>query len=129
MKYNDTWDLNAMYQGGVTGQAFKEALTSLVEKRDALIKVMQAFDVNVENASVTFADIIDQADQYLNEYTTLMTYAQMASDADMRDEAASAAINKVATLNQAYEIARKGLNKQLATLSDAAFQDFLAESR
>ena len=129
MKYNDTWDLDAMYQGGVTGNAFQEALETLVQKRDALIKDMQAFDINATGAPATFADIIDQADQYLNHFTTLITYAQMASDADMRDEAASAAINKVATLNQAYEIARKGLDKQLATLSDAAFQDFLAEPR
>lgn len=129
MKYNDTWDLDAMYQGGVTGNAFQEALETLVQKRDALIKDMQAFEINATGAPATFADIIDQADQYLNHFTTLITYAQMASDADMRDEAASAAINKVATLNQAYEIARKGLDKQLATLSDAAFQDFLAEPR
>lgn len=129
MKYNDTWDLDAMYQGGVTGNAFQEALETLVQKRDALIKDMQAFDINATGAPATFADIIDQADQYLNHFTTLITYAQMASDADMRDEAASAAINKVATLNQAYEIARKGLDKQLATLSDAEFQDFLAEPR
>ena len=129
MKYNDTWDLDAMYQGGVTGNAFQEALETLVQKRDALIKDMQAFDINTTGAPATFADIIDQADQYLNHFTTLITYAQMASDADMRDEAASAAINKVATLNQAYEIARKGLDKQLATLTDAAFQDFLAEPR
>ena len=111
MKYNDTWDLDAMYQGGVTGNAFQEALETLVQKRDALIKDMQAFDINTTGAPATFADIIDQADQYLNHFTTLITYAQMASDADMRDEAASAAINKVATLNQAYEIARKGLDK------------------
>lgn len=129
MKYNDTWDLDAMYKGGVSGQAFQEALDTLVEKRDALIKDMKAFDVNTTGAPATFADLIDQADQYLDHFNSLITYAQMASDADMRDEAASAAMNKVATLNQAYEIARKGLDKQLATLSDEAFQKFLAEPR
>ncbi len=129
MKYNETWDLDAIYPGGVTGEAFQNAVQSLSKKRDDLIKEMQAFDVNLADAPSRLADIIGQRDTYLNDFSTAITFAQMASDANMRDEAASAAVNKVATLNQAYEIASKVLDKQLASLSDEDFESFLTEPR
>jgi len=129
MKFNDTWDLDALFQGGVTGQAFKDELGKLADERDAVIAEMDAFDVNTENAATTFADLQAKRDDFANGFMTAITYANMVADADMRDEAATAAVNKLQTLYQPYEIASKSINKKLATLSDEAFEQFLAEPR
>ncbi|OYQ67480.1 M3 family oligoendopeptidase [Aerococcus sp. 1KP-2016] len=129
MKYNDTWDLDALFQGGVTGQAFKEELVKLTDQRDAVIAEMNAFDQDAADAATTFADLQAKRDDFANAFMTAITYANMVADADMRNEAATAAVNKLQTLFQPYEIASKSINKKLATLSDEAFQQFLTEPR
>jgi pepF/M3 family oligoendopeptidase len=129
MKYNDTWDLDALFQGGVTGQAFKEELVKLTDQRDAVIAEMHAFDQDAADAATTFADLKAKRDDFANAFMTAITYANMVADADMRNEAATAAVNKLQTLFQPYEIASKSINKKLATLSDEAFQQFLTEPR
>lgn len=129
MKYNDTWDLDSMFEGGVTGQAFKEEQARLVAERDQLVGEMKAFDINAIDAAERYADLQAKRDKYMNAFSTAITFAQMASDANMRDEAASVAVSKLATLNQPYEIASKSISKQLAILSDHEFATFITEPR
>lgn len=128
MIYSETWDLDALFEGGVTGVPFKNTIENLKLRQNDLIGKMESIDFSENDASIQLAQLICEMATFEAEVTEAGTFANMSADSDMSDENAMVARNQVQVMQKPYENANNRLNKKLAALSETAWQDLISKS-
>lgn len=125
MTYHDTWQLDTLFAGGVTGRPFQDKVKSLKIKQADITEQINTFSlVNAEKSDQLF-QLISAMAALEKEITQVNTFANMAADSDMTDEAAAVARNQVQMLQQPYQLADAQFNKKIAELNNEEWQQLL----
>lgn len=125
-KYPDTWNLDELFEGGVTGDAFKQELKDITEERDHLIEALDAIDLTTIAGQGAYADLLNDLNHFEYRVSNAGIFAQMCSDVDIKNSDAVIALDKVMTIGRPYQLANNRFNKKLSELSDEQWANFLS---
>lgn len=123
--YPYTWDLDALFEGGITGKAYQAELEALKIERDRLITALDALDLTEHAGRQAYATLLADLNNFQARLNHVAVFAQMSADVDIQDTDAVVALDKVQSLDRPYQLALNRFIKKLGDLNDIQWDDFL----
>src|SRR5699024_7983965 len=127
MTYSLNWDLDPIYPGGIESPEFADKLLLLAHQITDLKNNVAAYDVKEDEDFSGFAKLVDDNQVIFSGLRTAALFVNALSAADYTNPAYRPYQTKVSELDVAYQAALNAFAKLLATFSDAAFKQAVAE--
>ncbi|WAA13143.1 M3 family oligoendopeptidase [Fervidibacillus halotolerans] len=118
MKYNNTWDLEAIFPGGTKSPELKAKLESIKEQMKDYEKLIQNFDVSNDGLARSLKTIIKQYEMIEKGLGQCSTFVTMWQSAYMNDEYANVALGQVMMIYSELQKMTTTLEKKLVAISD-----------
>lgn len=103
MKYNDTWDLEAVFPGGTESPQLQEKIKAMYEKTSTYQTLITEWNVNDSTTADTLLDIVNLEERISRGVGQARTFITMYQSAYMDDEYANVVMGQIIELMVALE--------------------------
>lgn len=124
MKYPNRWDLDSLYAGGVSGQAFIDKMAAVKEEGQKLASLIETMTLS-EDKAADLTSLIKRMEAYEMQLSELFTFSTMCSDVDVKDNAPVSAQMKIQQEAEPYFMANLTFDRKLASLDVESFEKLL----
>ncbi|WAA08581.1 M3 family oligoendopeptidase [Fervidibacillus albus] len=118
MKYNNTWDLDAIFPGGTKSPELQAKLETIKEQMKDYEKQIQKFDVSDDALAQSLKTIIKQYETIQRGLGQCSTFVVMWQSAYMNDEYANVALGQVMIIYSELQKMTTTLEKKLVSIHD-----------
>lgn len=128
MTYPNTWDLEAMYPGGVEGEAFQALIQKAADEGQKLAQALADFSAKSQEVGQELEALVQGIEHYEPLLSELFTYNQMCADVNVRDEAPVLVRSQLTRLVEPYELALLNFYRQLGEIPEGTWTEILEKS-
>lgn len=126
MKYQDTWDMDSVFQGGSDSPVFYEKINQLQEKLKQLDTAVRDWSVNEDAPNFEqFAILLTEREVLEKGIGEARTFISGLSAADISDSKARINLNLVSNLSKDLSNSLILLQKKIADIPDSDFEKLL----
>ena len=127
MAYSENWNLEGIYPGGVTGEAFQTKLATIQSQIEDLTHAVASYQPTQDNALKELINLTSLVQTLESGLKTVNTYINGLISADYTNPTYRPYDNKVQTLAAAYNQPLNAYKALLAEFDDATFAKILAD--
>ena len=127
MKYADTWDLEAIFQGGTKSAELQTKLHTIKEEIQQYQTLIQEWNIAENKSADPLKAILHKQETIEKGLGQSGTFVQMWHDAYMNDEYANVVMGQVMDLSSRVENLSTIFTKKLVAISDGDWQSLLQD--
>lgn len=129
MKYNDTWDLEAIFPGGTESLQLQEKIKTMYEKTATYKKLITEWNTNDQTTIDTLMDIIQLEETISRGVGQARTFITMYQSSFMDDEYANVVMGQIVELMVALEMETNRFLTKLIEIPEEKWQKLITSEK
>lgn len=125
MKYQTTWNLDAIFPGGTKSPALQTKLQKIKDGIAEYQSLIRAWDIGEAVSAEPFKAILAKQEEILKGLGQAGTFVQMSHDANTKDEYANVVMGQVIDLSSEVENSSTSFTKKLVAIDDEQWEALL----
>lgn len=128
MKYQNTWDLEAIFSGGTKSPELQKKLASIKESIGGYQKLIQEWDLADDKLARPLKQLLEKQETIEKGLGQCQAFVQMSHDAYMNDEYANVVMGQVMDLVAEIENCDTVFRKKLVLIPDDTWNNLFNDS-